>query len=126
MSVRENRSGRQTKEWILETACRLFNEYGTAAISTKRIAKEMGISPGNLYYHFKNKELPIEGHLYDLYRSSDVADARRNEGRHPFCEGCAVNCYIRASLFRRFDRYFLPSIISGAKYLYETVRMRMN
>ena len=56
MSVRENRSGRQTKEWILDTACRLFNEHGTAAISTKRIAKEMGISPGNLYYHFKNKE----------------------------------------------------------------------
>jgi AcrR family transcriptional regulator len=56
MTVRENRSGRQTKEWILETACRLFNEHGTAAVSTKRIAKEMGISPGNLYYHFKNKE----------------------------------------------------------------------
>ncbi len=56
MSVRENRSGRQTKEWILDTACRLFNEHGTAAVSTKRIAKEMGISPGNLYYHFKNKE----------------------------------------------------------------------
>lgn len=56
MSVRENRSGRQTKEWILETACRLFNEHGSQAISTKRIAKEMGISPGNLYYHFKNKE----------------------------------------------------------------------
>lgn len=56
MSVKENRSGRQTKEWILETACKLFNEHGTAAISTKRIAKEMGISPGNLYYHFKNKE----------------------------------------------------------------------
>jgi AcrR family transcriptional regulator len=56
MSVRENRSGKQTKEWILETACKLFNEHGSQAISTKRIAKEMGISPGNLYYHFKNKE----------------------------------------------------------------------
>ena len=56
MSVKENRSGRQTKEWILSTACKLFNEHGTQSISTKRIAKEMGISPGNLYYHFKNKE----------------------------------------------------------------------
>ena len=56
MSVRENRSGRHTKEWILETACKLFNEHGSQAVSTKRIAKEMGISPGNLYYHFKNKE----------------------------------------------------------------------
>lgn len=56
MSERENRSGRHTKAWILETACQLFNEHGTAAVSTKRIAKAMGISPGNLYYHFKNKE----------------------------------------------------------------------
>ncbi len=56
MSVKENRSGKHTKEWILETACNLFNEHGSQAISTKRIAKEMGISPGNLYYHYKNKE----------------------------------------------------------------------
>ena len=56
MGVKETRSGKQTKEWILETSLKLFNEHGSQAISTKRIAKEMGISPGNLYYHFKNKE----------------------------------------------------------------------
>lgn len=56
MSAKEYRSGKQTKEWILETAVKLFNEYGTQAVSTKRIAAEMGISPGNLYYHYKNKE----------------------------------------------------------------------
>ena len=56
MGVKENRSGKQTKEWILETAVRLFNQYGTHAVSTKRIAMEMGISPGNLFYHFNKKE----------------------------------------------------------------------
>ena len=71
MSVRENRSGRQTKEWILDTACHLFNEHGTAAISTKRIAKEMGISPGNLYYHFKNKEEIILA-LFDANKDSFI------------------------------------------------------
>jgi AcrR family transcriptional regulator len=73
MSVKENRSGRQTKEWILETACKLFNEHGTAAISTKRIAKEMGISPGNLYYHFKNKE-DIILTLFDQDKNSYIGD----------------------------------------------------
>ncbi|MCP4404167.1 MAG: TetR/AcrR family transcriptional regulator [bacterium] len=48
MSVKENRSSRHTKEWILSTACTLFNEHGTQAVSTKRSAKEMSISPGNL------------------------------------------------------------------------------
>jgi len=73
MGVRENRSGRQTKEWILDTACRLFNEHGTAAISTKRIAKEMGISPGNLYYHFKNKEEIILA-LFDASKDAYMED----------------------------------------------------
>jgi AcrR family transcriptional regulator len=45
-----------TKERIVEAAIGLFNESGTAAISTNHIAQEAGISPGNLYYHYGNKE----------------------------------------------------------------------
>jgi AcrR family transcriptional regulator len=45
-----------TKERIVETALRLFNETGTSAISTNHIAEGMSISPGNLYYHFRNKK----------------------------------------------------------------------
>jgi AcrR family transcriptional regulator len=45
-----------TKERIARTAIRLFNESGTAAVSTNHIAEAMGISPGNLYYHYRNKE----------------------------------------------------------------------
>ena len=67
MPVRATRSGKQTREWILETAIKLFNKYGTQAISTKRIAKEMGISPGNLYYHFKNKEEIIRAIMQDKF-----------------------------------------------------------
>ncbi|MBT5935638.1 TetR/AcrR family transcriptional regulator [Sulfurimonas sp.] len=44
------------KEDILETARELFNELGTQASTTNHIAKAMGISPGNLHYHYKNRE----------------------------------------------------------------------
>ena len=45
-----------TKDRIVDVAIALFNERGTAAVSTNHIANAAGISPGNLYYHFRNKE----------------------------------------------------------------------
>ncbi len=45
-----------TRDRVADEARRLFNEHGTAAVSTNHIARAAGISPGNLYYHFRNKE----------------------------------------------------------------------
>ena len=46
----------KTRDKIIDTAIKLFNEQGTRAVSTNHIATAIGISPGNLYYHFRNKE----------------------------------------------------------------------
>ena len=53
----------KTKEKIINTAVELFNNHGTKSITTNHIAKKIEISPGNLYYHFKNK-LDIKSKTY--------------------------------------------------------------
>ena len=45
-----------TRDRILDAALALFNADGSHAVSTRHIATRLGISPGNLYYHFANKE----------------------------------------------------------------------
>lgn len=45
-----------TKERILASALFLFNRDGAYAVTTRHISEEMGISPGNLYYHYSNRE----------------------------------------------------------------------
>lgn len=58
-----------TKQRILESTLALFNQLGTPNASTNHIALELEISPGNLYYHYHNKEQLIE----QLFRNYEQA-----------------------------------------------------
>ena len=56
---------RNTRLDILSTAKKLFNERGFNNVSTQEIADELGISKGNLTYHFKKKEEIIEALVFE-------------------------------------------------------------
>ncbi|MEJ2110175.1 MAG: TetR/AcrR family transcriptional regulator [Acidobacteriota bacterium] len=68
-----------TKERIIEAAVKLFNERGTKRVTTNHIAEAAGISPGNLYYHFRNKEEIIRAILELMNRVGPAEYAQIKE-----------------------------------------------
>ncbi len=64
-------SMKNTKEIILTTSLELFNTYGLSKVTLRTIAKKMGISQGNLNYHFKKREDIIEALYFQLVKNID-------------------------------------------------------
>ena len=60
---------RRTAERILEVTLQLFNRFGEPNVSTTLISAELGISPGNLYYHYPAKDELINT-LFDRYEAA--------------------------------------------------------
>jgi len=75
----------KTRERILDLSLTLFNERGEPNVTTNHIADELEISPGNLYYHFRNKDDIIE-QLFARYEERMDQALLIPEGRLPNLE----------------------------------------
>jgi AcrR family transcriptional regulator len=76
---------RQTRQRILDASLAMFNTQGEPNVTTNHIADELEISPGNLYYHFRNKDDIIE-QLFAVYEQRMDAALSAPSGRLPGLE----------------------------------------
>ena len=71
-----------TKTRILDAALTLFNERGSANVTTNHIAEALGMSPGNLYYHYRNKAEIVRA-LFERIVAEWATNYAMPEGRMP-------------------------------------------
>ena len=100
----EKKTPRRTRERILELSLNLFNEFGEPSITTTVIAEEMNISPGNLYYHFRNKD-DIVNSIFVQFEGEIDRMLARPEGRRPTIEDVWVYLHKMFELIWRY-RFF--------------------
>jgi len=94
----------KTRERILQASLHLFNEQGERAVTTNHIAAHLEMSPGNLYYHFRNKQ-QIIAELYARYEAQVDAYLRVPEGRALTLAD--KSAYLEATFHALWDYRFL-------------------
>jgi len=62
---------KNTKQSILNTARELFNRLGYSQVTIRMIALELGMSSGNLNYHFRKREDILEALYFEMVAAFD-------------------------------------------------------
>lgn len=83
----------KTRDRILHTSLLLFNVEGEAQQTAVDISSALGISPGNLYYHFKGKDAIIRA-LFEAFEEEMRVILRGSRGRVTSIEDNWVYIYI--------------------------------
>jgi AcrR family transcriptional regulator len=114
----------RTRERILQASLELFNAQGERSVTTNHIAAHLQISPGNLYYHFRNKQAII-AELFDRYERNVDGFLQLPKGRALTIED--KTGYLEALLSAMWDYRFvhrdLEHLLSGDDMLAERYRL---
>ncbi|ASI89660.1 MULTISPECIES: TetR/AcrR family transcriptional regulator [Vibrio] len=110
----------KTRDKIVYAALDLFNLDGERNVTTNHIAAHIEISPGNLYYHFRNKQ-EIVREIFALYSQELIERFTPIQGQQ---ESLALLKHYLDSIFNlmwkyRFFYANLPEILQRDPKLHE-------
>ncbi|MGF1750866.1 MULTISPECIES: TetR/AcrR family transcriptional regulator [Vibrio] len=110
----------KTRDKIVHAALELFNSDGERNVTTNHIAAYIEISPGNLYYHFSNKQ-EIVRDIFTLYSQELIERFTPVQGQQ---ESLALLKHYLNSIFTlmwkyRFFYANLPEILQRDEKLHE-------
>lgn len=110
--------GNGTARRILEHARRAFNERGVAAVGMREIARDLGLSPGNVSYHFPTKEGLVVALIEQVHAENNAA-VSAPDGALDFAE---VDTMIRAIMRRDLENRWLMRDTVGLLISLPTLR----
>ena len=102
----------RTRRRILDAAIALFNDRGTKAVTTNHIAAGAGISPGNLYYHFRNKAEIIRAIFVEMDEYGAAEYKRINAEQGPAAAGAVTGTFMMIQQFNWRYRFFKREMTS--------------
>lgn len=65
--------GTLTRRAVVEAALALADEEGLEAVTIRRLARRLGVTPMALYWHFRNKDELLEGVAALLFEAADLS-----------------------------------------------------
>ncbi len=115
---------KSTPQIILDAARELFNTDGAVSTTTNHIAKKCSMSPGNLYYHFRNKEHIFLDLLTEMIEAFDdiflpSVDFKNMEVENLFLKTCEIIYNYR---FIYSDLSYLVSFDENFRIRYQSIK----
>ena len=102
MSETNRKVESSTQEKVLDMSMNLFNQHGIEAVSLSQISQALGISPGNLTYHYHRKADLIASHIARFRQQLEQGVESIRVGASPEIFGSAYLQLLQLTLQYRF------------------------
>ncbi len=102
-----------SRDVILEAAQAVVAEQGAVHLTLEAVAARAGMSKGGLLYHFRSKELLLQGMITKLLESAD-ADRRRFANEMQSSPAGDLQAHIRAGFLQHPDRERVSAALLAA------------